>query len=53
MSRSFGLVSFGDGDEGAEAFVGFATAHGDTSVFLQFSEEVLDQVPPFGLARLL
>ena len=35
-----------------EAFVRLARAHGDTSVFLDFSEVVLDQVPPFVGVRI-
>jgi hypothetical protein len=36
-----------DGDERAVARVGLAATHGDASVFFEFLEEVLDQVPPF------
>lgn len=39
--------SCGDGYEGFEAQVCFTRAHGYPSVFLQFTEVVFDQVPPF------
>ena len=34
-------------DHGLEALVGFVGAHGDTFEFLEFTEEVLDQMTPF------
>jgi hypothetical protein len=38
-----------DGDECAVAFVGLAAAHGDAPVFIELSEEFLNQVPPVAL----
>lgn len=34
-------------DHCAEAFVRFVGAHCDAFEFLEFTEEILDQVPPF------
>src|SRR5713101_8088018 len=34
-------------DHGLEALVGFVGAHGDAFEFLEFTEEVLDQMTPF------
>ena len=34
-------------DHGLEALVGFVGAHGDAFEFLEFAEEVLDQITPF------
>src|SRR5260370_1777165 len=34
-------------DHGLEALVGFVGAHGDTFEFLEFTEEVLDEMTPF------
>ena len=34
-------------DHGLEALVGFVGAHGDAFEFLEFTEEVLDEMTPF------
>ena len=34
-------------NNGSEALIGFIAAHGDTFELLQFTEEILDQMPPF------
>ena len=34
-------------DHGPEALIGFVGAHGDTLEFLEFAEEVFDQMTPF------
>jgi hypothetical protein len=34
-------------DDGVEAMVGFVGAHGDAFEFLEFAEEILDQMTPF------
>ncbi len=47
FSGSLFAKSVGEEDEGTEAFIRFAAAHGDASVFLDLSEKVLDQMPPF------
>ncbi|WP_029013276.1 hypothetical protein [Niveispirillum irakense] len=39
--------SSGEIDHGFEAFVCFASSHGDALELLEFAEEVLDEVPPF------
>lgn len=33
-------------DQGGEALIGFVAAHGDPFEFLEFAEEILDQVAP-------
>lgn len=37
----------GEIDHSAEAFVGFVGTHRDAFEFLELTEEILDQVPPF------
>lgn len=34
-------------DDGAEGFVRFVGAHRDAFEFLELTEEILDQMPPF------